>query len=157
MDEENTPVQFVTFDISAAIQETADSFEDYALSCGHELNIYVQPNMSYCGDEYAVRQLASILIDNAVKYALPGSTIDFSLTGEKKGIIMRTVNGCAEMDKDSVGKLFDRFYRADMARTAGTRGFGIGLSIAKGIVQSHHGTIHAEYGNGKIEFTAVLK
>ncbi len=60
-----------TFDISDAITDTAQSFADFAGAQGHKLNISVAPGIRYTGDEYAVRQLASVLIDNAVKYAEP--------------------------------------------------------------------------------------
>lgn len=60
-----------TFDISDAITDTAQSFADFAVAPGHKLNISVAPGIRYTGDEYAVRQLASVLIDNAVKYAEP--------------------------------------------------------------------------------------
>ena len=55
------------------------------------------------------------------------------------------------------GKLFDRFYRADPSRSAAGSGFGIGLSIACGIAEGHHGTITAKCTSGLIEFTAELR
>lgn len=112
----------------------------------------------YRGDEYAIRQLASILIDNAVKYASDGSDIEFSLEKAKKGIIIKTSNKCAGIEKGDCLKLFDRFYRQDESRSAGTGGFGIGLSIARSIAEGHRGTAVAKSDDGQsIEFTFHLK
>ena len=73
MDEEESPLKMAPFPISDAVTETAESFREHALSQGHGLTLAIQPGLTYRGDEYAVRQLVSILLDNAVKYAAPGS------------------------------------------------------------------------------------
>ena len=96
MDEETSPLIFSEFNISDALRETAESFTDFALSKDHELKIAIDEEIVYRGDEYAIRQLASILIDNAVKYASDGSDIEFSLEKAKKGIIIKTSNKCAD-------------------------------------------------------------
>lgn len=60
-----------TFDISDAISDTVQSFADFAGAQGHRLDISVEPGVRYTGDEYAVRQLVSVIVDNAIKYAEP--------------------------------------------------------------------------------------
>ena len=156
MDEDETPLQFADFDISAAVSETADSFADTAEAAGHRLETDIAPDIRYTGDEYAVRRLVSVLIDNAVKYASPGSPITLRLEKDRRGVVIRSSNGCENVDADETKKLFDRFYRTDKARSAG--GFGIGLSIARGIAEAHKGSIKAELTDGNtIEFTAYLK
>ena len=156
MDEDETPLQFADFDISAAVSETADSFADTAEAAGHRLETDIAPGIRYTGDEYAVRRLVSVLIDNAVKYASPGSPITLKLEKDRRGVVIRSSNGCENVDADETKKLFDRFYRTDKARSAG--GFGIGLSIARGIAEAHKGSIKAELTDGNtIEFTAYLK
>ena len=118
----------------------------------------VTPGLTYCGDEYAIRQLVSILLDNAVKYAAPDTPISFSLEKGRRGVVIRTENRCDALDTAALGRLFDRFYRADPARSAETGGFGIGLSIARSIAEVHRGTIRAESPDGHtIVFTAELK
>ena len=160
MDEEDSPLQMQAFPISDALGETAESFRDFAQAKGHELMIDIAPELSYIGDEYAVRQLASILLDNAVKYAPEGSPIHFSLQKGKKGVILKTRNAWkAPMDRKELDRLFDRFYRPDQSRTSATGGFGIGLSIARSIAEGHGGSIRAsaaEDGSG-IVFTAELR
>ena len=157
LDEENSPLQMRPFPISDALAETAESFCDYAASSGHSLEISIEPGLSYTGDEYAVRQLASILLDNAVKYAAAGSPISFTLEKSKKGVLIRTENACQPLDPSELPKLFDRFYRADKSRSA-SGGFGIGLSIARGIAEGHKGSIQARSSDGcHIEFLAELR
>lgn len=158
MDEEASPLQMADFQVSDALAETAESFRDFAASAGHTLDVRVTPGLTYCGDEYAIRQLVSILLDNAVKYAAPGTPIVFSLAKGRRGVVIRTENQCDELDTAALGRLFDRFYRADPARSAETGGFGIGLSIARSIAEGHRGTIRAESPDGRtIVFTAELK
>lgn len=158
MDEEQSPLQMHLFPISDALRETAESFRDFAASGGHALTVSIQPELTYCGDEYAVRQLASILLDNAVKYAAPDSPITFSLEKSRKGVVIRTENACEAIDPAELPKLFDRFYRPDKSRTNATGGFGIGLSIARSIAEGHHGSIRAVSPDGThIAFIAELK
>lgn len=158
LDEEESPLKFEQFYISDTVSETAESFVDFAQSMGHELNITVAPNISYFGDEYAVRQLVSVLLDNGIKYAANGSPVDFSLEKLKKGVLISTSNMCETINPDDLDKLFDRFYRADKSRNTGTGGFGIGLSVARNIAEAHKGSIRAICPcENKIRFEAVLK
>ena len=159
MDEEESPLKFADFDAGCAISETAESFVDFAQSKGFSLVLDIDDKLSYRGDEYAVRQLVSILLDNAIKYAAPGSEISFSLKKSgvfAKGICIRTQNSCENLDTDKLDKLFDRFYRSDESRDG--KGFGIGLSIARSIAEGHRGKITATSpSQNVIVFTADLK
>ncbi len=158
MDEEDNPLQLKEFDISASVGETVESFADFAGSLGHPLEADIAQGITYKGDEYAVRQLTSILLENAIKYASEGTAVRFSLQKHKKGVIIRSENESENIDTAQLGKLFDRFYRADKARNSSTGGFGIGLSIARSICEAHSGSIKAESADGKvITFTAKLK
>lgn len=158
MDEEENPLEQKNFDLSLALRETAESFSDFAESQGHPLKIEVEPDITYCGDEYSLRQLSSILIDNAVKYASENTPISFSLKREKKGVTVTTENECDSINEAELDRLFDRFYRADKARSGEKKGFGIGLSIARSICEAHRGEIRAvSDGKKTIKFIAKLK
>lgn len=155
MDEEQSPLKMSDFSITDAVSETVSSFEDFAEANGHELTAEITPEMTYRGDEYAIRQMVSILLDNAVKYASENSPIHVTLEKGKKGPMLRTVNRCGGLTQQQADKLFDRFYRADPSRTAG--GFGIGLSLARSIAEGHKGSIKATcHGENEIEFTVQL-
>lgn len=155
MDEGQSRLKFDDFCVSDAVYETAESFCDFAESKGHKLFVEAEPNLIYRGNEYAVRQLVSILADNAVKYADENSDIFISVKSQKKGVVVSCRNRCKTASQDDMIHLFDRFYRADKSRS--TQGFGIGLSIAKGIAESHRGSIKAKLNDGIIEFAAELK
>ena len=143
--------------MSEAVRDTAESFADLARSGGHALDVSAPPELTYCGDEAAVRQLVSILLDNAVKYAAPDTSIRVVLEALGRGMRLTIANKCREPIAGDVDRLFDRFYRPDASRTAATGGFGIGLSIARSIAEAHRGTIRAEPSGETITFIAELK
>ena len=158
MDEEEPSAAMAEFDLSAAVKETVESFRDSAEAEGHPVNTDITDGLVYRGDETSIRQLVSILMDNAQKYALPGGEIVLSLKREHRGIVLRQSNPCEELGDGEEKKLFDRFYRADPSRSSEKKGFGVGLSIARGIVEMHKGSITAACPEkGRIEFTVVLK
>ena len=158
MDEEEPPILLADFDIRAAVEETVESFRESAQASGHALNCELPESLSYHGDEAAIRQLVSILMDNAVKYASPGGEISVSLRREHGAVVLRQSNPCEALEAGELDKLFDRFYRADKSRSSEKKGFGVGLSIARGIAEAHRGSITAACPKeGEIEFTAILK
>ena len=158
MDEEEPPITFADFDLSAAVAETVDSFRDSAEAEGHPFRTEIDESIVFHGDEASLRQLVSILMDNALKYALPGGEIALSLKKERREIILKQCNPCEELPQKDLDKLFDRFYRADPSRSSEKKGFGVGLSIARGIAEAHKGSITAACPEeGKIEFTVLLK
>lgn len=156
-DEETSPLHPQTFAVSEAVTDTAESFADFAQSKVHAISLAVAPGLSYCGDEAAVRQLVSILLDNAVKYAAPETEIRISLEQIKRGVKLTVTNTCDQPPEGDLNRLFDRFYRPDASRTAATGGFGIGLSIAKSIAEAHRGQIRASTQGTAISFIAELK
>ena len=157
MDEDSSKLNLADFSISDAVYDTAQSFEAVAKSNGKELEIEVEDNLSYCGDEYSIRRLVSLLLDNALKYSSDGSKIEIALSQSGKDRILTVKNSADSVEIGSLDKWFERFYRADASRNSKTGGSGIGLSTAKAIVEAHKGKIHAESKDGKtIVFTAIL-
>ncbi len=157
MDEDESPLKMNEFQVSEAVLQTAESFLDFAAESGLGFNISVAPDLKYSGDEYAVRQLVSVLADNAVKYATPNTDIDLSLEKTRHGVKLTVSNACERPEDESLKRMFDRFYRMDSSRNSSTGGFGIGLSIARSIVEGHKGSIHSDYKDGRIIITAELK
>ena len=156
-DEETSPLHPQTFAVSEAVTDTAESFADFAQSKVHAISLAVAPGLSYCGDEAAVRQLVSILLDNAVKYAAPETEIRISLEQIKRGVKLTVTNTCDQPPEGDLNRLFDRFTARTRPRTAATGGFGIGLSIAKSIAEAHRGQIRASTQGTAISFIAELK
>ena len=155
MDEDQSAPETARFSLSEAVNETAAAFAGPIRERGMTLHLEVPPGVCCTGDEAAIRQLLSILLDNAVKYCDRGGTIRVGLSGGRHPVL--TVdNSYAAVDSVELDRLFDRFYRADRARTYGS-GFGIGLSIAKAIVEKHRGEIGASNLDGRtIRFRVKL-
>ncbi len=143
MEEEQPRLQVIEFPLSDVAEETVTAFQALARTQNKSLTCRIQPMLSITGDEKALRQLFSILLDNAVKYSNDGGTICFSLE-KQKNLIRLTVSNTADLiPKDSLPHLFDRFYRGDPSRNSQTGGYGLGLSIAAAIVSAHKGKIWA--------------
>ena len=157
MDEDGSKLELADFSISDAVYDTAQPFEAVAKSNGKELEIKVEDNLSYHGDEYSIRRLVSLLLDNAMKYSSEGSRIEIALSQSGKSKLLTVKNSVDECEIGSLDKWFERFYRADESRNSKTGGSGIGLSTAKAIVEAHKGKIHAESKDGKtVIITATL-
>lgn len=157
MNEDDVKLAFSNFNLSDAVFEAACPFQVIAEKQNKEFKIDIKQELSFYGDEGSIRQLVSTLVDNAIKYSSDNGTIKISLAAVKKGIKIEVYNTSENIDKQNLDKLFDRFYRADSSRARETGGYGIGLSIAKSIVETHHGKISAKSEDGKsICFTVVL-
>ena len=158
MDEENSFFKFNVFNISDTMSETVESYRDFAESNGHEVICNIENGVTFKGDEYAIRQLVSILIDNAVKYASKDTPIRLTLTASKRHVVVTSSNQADEINKDELEKVFERFYRTDKSRNSNTGGFGIGLSIARSIAEEHNGTIVAKSEDGvNVDFVVRMR
>ena len=106
--------------------------------------------LSCTGDEKAIRQLLSILLDNALKYSPAGGQMALRLEKQGRMLLLTMSNTSAQpIDQDKLPHLFDRFYRTDQSRNSQTGGYGLGLSIARSIVLAHKGKIRAESPDGR--------
>ena len=158
MEESGTPLQILEMPISDLISEAGESFQGLAQTQGKELQLTVEPMLSMEADEKAMRQLVSILLDNALKYSPEGSRIQLSLSRQGKILKLAVSNSSlVPLPKENLDRLFERFYRADPSRNSQTGGHGIGLSIAKAIVTTHSGQIHASHEeNNILQITVTL-
>ena len=150
MDEEQPRLQCIEFPLSDVAEEMALSFQGLARSQGKDLDLHIQPLLSCTGDEKAIRQLLSILLDNALKYSPAGGRLELRLEKQGRGVVLAVSNTAAEpVDREKLPHLFDRFYRSDQSRSSQTGGYGLGLSIARSIVLAHKGRIRAESPDGR--------
>lgn len=155
MDESTDSVMREEFNLSSAVADTVSEFESLAEERSHTLTSSISPSVYYYGDESLIRRLTAILLDNAIKYCDAGGNIQLSLTCRRHQVLT-VENTYQDVDKLELNRLFDRFYRADKARTF-SGSFGIGLSIAQSIVKSHKGSIAAYRKCGIIGFRVELK
>jgi len=145
--------------LSDVVSEVYDSFTplftENSLSAGGadiEKNIFISAN------EADIRQLLTILLDNAVKYTKEKrGCISIKLEKDEHYAYIKVIDTGIGMTKDMSEKIFERFFRGDKARSKSTGGFGLGLSIAKTISEEHGGkiTVGSELGKGS-EFCVKL-
>ncbi len=156
MEEENIKTAMIEFSFSDITEEIAQSFQNLAKVQNKHFIIDIQPMVTLKGDEKAIRQLISILLDNAVKYCGENGEIKVSMWKKGKNTMLSVYNTTKEMKKENLDHLFDRFYRTDESRNSQTGGYGIGLSIAKAVVTAHKGKIQASSEDGRSLLITVI-
>lgn len=157
LDEEREGEEKMEFSLSDAVAESIQPYEAHAKAQGKDLQLEITEGISYMGNEKSIRQMIGILMDNAVKYSSENSRIVVTLCRKGKKIFLEVFNETEEIPEGKLDMLFERFYRLDTSRNSETGGSGIGLSVAKAIVQSHKGKINAYSQDGKsLTITAVF-
>lgn len=155
--ETNDELVLTEFDLSSTVLSKALEFECIAFESGKTFEQNITENVRFTGNEESIKHLVSILIDNAIKHSEDNGLIRVTLTtdGNKKIFqVYNTGNSIKNSEKD---RIFDRFYRSDESRSKVTGGYGLGLSIAKTIVDEHKGIITVDGEENKwISFTVVL-
>jgi signal transduction histidine kinase len=147
--DENPDYEMIEFPLSDVITEICQSFESVAKTQKKEMTITIEPHLSFKGNQKNMERLVNILLDNAVKYSSDHGKIDVSLERQKKFIVLTVYNTVDHISKEELPKLFDRFYRSDQSRNSETGGYGIGLSVAKSVVEAHKGKINATTSDEK--------
>ena len=160
MDEQDTTFEAVRFCISDAAFECADLYESVVESAGKRLEADIEEGVSVIADENSIRQIFSILLDNAVKYAEGDGVIRMRLHREGRKVFFETENDWARnVEASKLDTLFDRFTRGDRSRSNadGKNGFGLGLAIARAAAEKNNASLTAsETEEGKLRFTLCL-
>lgn len=141
--EEQPQVEKIEFPISDLAEEALGTFQALAKTYNKTISGQIEPMLSMTGDEKSICQLITILLDNAVKYSNDGGEIKLFLKKQKNAIHLGVFNTVESISREDIAHLFDRFYRTDKSRNSKTGGYGLGLSIASAIVNTHKGKIMA--------------
>lgn len=128
-------------DFSELVDSAALEFDAVAFERGCMLESEITPDISLMGDRVWLSRLVRILIDNACKYAAVGTTVEVNLSKTTNHARLTVINQGNPIEPEDLPHVFERFYRSDKVRTRGTGGFGLGLAIAKSIVDAHGGKI----------------
>lgn len=150
MNESNDNLILTDCSLSQLLVDNTACFKEALALRGITLKTSIQPMISFRANKEHITQLISVLMDNAVKYTNDNGNIFVSLERNDKRVKLQFKNTCQQLPPVPPDKLFDRFYRADEARTQKNGGYGIGLSVAQSIAETYKGKISAEYENDNI-------
>ena len=148
--------EFSEIDFSSLVEEKVSDFMTRAESQDKKLILNIKPDIKVIGNAKGLERLVSVLCDNAVKYCSSGGEIDVCLDSTLSYAKLEVANTSEKLSQDDMKHLFDRFYRTDSSRSKETGGYGIGLSIAKTVVDQHRGKISAASREDKVCFTVEL-
>ncbi len=144
---------FADTDLSALVSEELLPFEPLYFEQGLELESRVEPGLTVTGSPRHLRQVLSILLDNAMHHAPENAQVRLRLTRQGPSALL-TVTNPGELTREQCRMIFQRFYRVDTARSGG--GYGLGLPIARGITEDHGGKIWAESRDGIVTLSVQL-
>lgn len=130
-------------------------FEPVAYEAGKTLLYDLADGVTVQGDADKLKQVISVLLDNAIKYGREKSPVTLSLHKTDRHARLTVSNAGDPIPPEQLSRLFERFYRADASRGEQS-GFGLGLPIAATIAQEHHGTLKAESDTVSTRFTLTL-
>lgn len=142
-DANETKILLKKINLSNIISSICLQYEPLIYENNKKLITNIDNNITIMGDEDKIKQLLNILMDNALKYSLNNGIIKISLKKNKQSNVYITVSNSSEtINKEQLNKIFDRFFRIDSSRNRKTGGSGLGLNIAKSIVEIHKGSIN---------------
>ena len=144
---------FGELDLSALVADELLPFEPLFFEGGLTLESQLEEGLRISGSDRHLRQVLTILLDNALRYSPENATVRVALTRQGSSALL-TVTNPGFLTKEQCRSIFRRFYRADPARTAG--GSGLGLAIAQGIVADHGGRIWADSREGDVTLSLTL-
>ena len=152
---ENKKMEFSKINLSHLVTGEALPFDAIAYEAGIKIESNIKDDIYVLGYETELKKLISILLDNAIKHNDGGDTIFINLFLNHKYATISVENSAKTLTEEEISHLFERFYRADEARTDGTH-YGLGLAIAKAVVDNHKGKIKVESNNNKVKFIVEI-
>lgn len=144
MDDAVEHVLHVPFDLSEAVESVILTMEAVIFEKELHFSYEIEPGLKLNGSSEQMKQVVMMLLDNAIKYTNPKGSIQLELKKHHNHLRLKVSNTGEGIAPEHVGRIFDRFYRADASRTRKSGGYGLGLAIAKSIVEQHKGKIEVK-------------
>ena len=155
LDNNRAPRAFGSVDYSKLINDGILPFEPLFYENDLSLIAEIEPQITVTGDKEKLRQVLTILLDNALKYCTPEAPVTVRLKRQPSGCLLSVSGAGTPLSKEDCQKIFQRFYRVDPARNDG-QSYGLGLSIAQSIIREHNGKIWVESENSRNIFYVSL-
>ena len=139
------------------LSECCRSVQSLAAARQIDLECRCAADTPFLGDEELLRRMTLNLLDNAIRYTPPGGKVLAELEAHEEGVRIRISDTGIGIGPDAAEHVFERFFRADKARSRGNGGFGLGLAIVKWIAESHRGVVElASVPGAGSTFTVTL-
>ena len=153
---ENVTPQMERIDLSHLVAGETLPFESVAFEKGLVLSSNIASGIVVEGNSTQLKQLTSILLDNAIRHSKADGQVRLTLTKDHGAAELSVVNHGDEIPLGHREQIFERFYRVDPARNGEDKHYGLGLAIAKAVVTAHHGHIEVLCYNSLVEFRVNL-
>jgi two-component system heavy metal sensor histidine kinase CusS len=140
--------------MATEVQALFDYYEAVAEDKG--LHLALEGDAEVCADRLMMRRALGNLLSNAVRHALPGTTVRVRMVVHPDAVVIEMVNTGDTIAPAHLERVFDRFFRSDPSRQRGSEGTGLGLAITKSIVVAHGGEIRATSSDAVTTFTLQL-
>jgi len=141
--------------LSEIIESSILTFESLFYENKIKLKYDIESNIKMLCNENLITELMSILIDNAIKHSSELGNVSVNLSKKNKQIILEVKNKGLPIKKEDEEKIFERFYKVDASRNRNSNNYGLGLAIAKNIVERHNGEISAHSESGYTTFKVI--
>ena len=145
-----------TVDLSRMLQQVVSEFEPMLAEEQLTCTLDLPARMDYPCDPDKLARVFDNLLRNACHYSTPGTQVDITARKEEDGIVLTFHNFGHTIPPEKLDRLFEQFFRLDESQASRTGGAGLGLAIARQIVELHGGTIQAESADNQILFTLRL-
>lgn len=144
MDDSRTGMIHSKFNMSDAVENIILTMEAVIFEKNIAFDYSIEPGLTVTGSSEQIKQVVMILLDNAVKYTNPKGAVTISLKKQNNEVLLSVSNTGEGIAAEHLTRIFDRFYRTDNSRARKQGGYGLGLAIAKSIVDQHKGKIYAK-------------
>ncbi len=143
MDDSRSTMIHAKFNMSDAVESIILPMEAVIFEKNISLDYNIEPNLTVHGNSEQIKQVILILLDNAVKYSGPRGAVNVTLQKQNNDVMLAVSNTGEGIAPEHLDRIFDRFYRTDSSRARTHGGHGLGLAIARSIVDQHKGEIYA--------------